>query len=334
MNRILAIGLAATVSLATMAVPAMAASPANAAATASSANWPERPIRLVVPFPPGGATDIVGRIIGEQLTRELGQSVIVENKAGAAGSIGMSDVSRQPGDGYTFAVITDSIPLQDILNAKLDWSMKSFRGVTRIATSPEALVVRPSFPARTVADFVALARKEPGKLTFAASSAGSIHHLAGELFKRITATSMMHVAYKGGGQSIVDLAAGHVDSAFIGVAPVIDQVRAGNLRILAVTGESRSAILPDVPTFAEAGFADFDVELWIGLVARDSTPDAIVERMQKAVARALENPQTRERLATLGFRPVGDTPAAFDPWLRQQQARWAKVIESLGSLKP
>lgn len=302
-----------------------AASPAQA--------WPTKTVRLVVPFPPGGATDIVGRIIGDELGRELKQTVIIDNKAGAAGAIGMNEVARAPADGYTFAIVTDSIPLQALLNPKLTWDLSDFRGVTKIATSPEALVVHPSLPAKSVADFVALAKAAPDKYSYAASGTGSIHHLAGEVFKKISATSLTHVPYKGGGQSIVDLAAGRVDAAFIGVAPVLDQVKAGRLRVLAVTGDSRSEVLPDVPTFSEAGFGRFQVQLWIGVLARKETPTEIVERMQQAVARALAHPELRKRLATLGFAPVGDRPEAFDPWLREQQANWALTIKELGLAK-
>jgi tripartite-type tricarboxylate transporter receptor subunit TctC len=301
-----------------------------APAACASEQWPTKTVRLVVPFPPGGATDIVGRLIADELGRDLKQSIIIDNKPGASGAIGMNDVSRSPADGYTFAVVTDSIPLQELLNPKISWSLSDFRGVTKIATSPEALVVHPSLPAKTVKEFVALAKADPNKYSYAASGTGSIHHLAGEVFKKTSSAPLTHVPYKGGGQSIVDLVAGRVHAAFIGIAPVLNQVNNGTLRVLAVTGDVRSEVLPSVPTFAEAGFADFQVQLWIGVLARKETPPEIVDRMQQAIARVLTNPETFKRLATLGFSPVGDRPQKFDPWLREEQANWGVAIKELG----
>lgn len=301
-----------------------------APAYGESTVWPDRSITLIVPFPPGGATDIVARIVANQLGPMLGQTIVVENKAGAAGAIGMGELARAKADGYTFAVVTDSIPLQPLLRKKLDWKMDQFSGVTKMATSPEVLVVNPTLKAQNVGDLVSLAKQNPGKLSYAASSAGSVHHLAGEMFNKMVGINMVHIPYKGGGQSITDMVSGRVDAGFIGVAPILELVRSGKLRVLAQTGDARNAVLPNVPTFREAGYGDFNVQLWIGMLALRDTPPEIVDRMQRKIADVLAKPEVRARLEQLGFNPVGDHPETFQPWLIEQQKGWSKIIAELG----
>jgi len=292
--------------------------------------WPDRPITLIVPFAPGGATDIVGRIMADQLGKVLGQTVVVENKGGAAGAIGMGDLARSKPDGYTFALITDSIPIQPLLNSSLAWDMGKFEAVAKIATSPEVLVVNPNVPVDSVKDFVEYARSQPGKLSYAASSTGSVHHLAGEVFKQQTNIDMVHIPYKGGGQSIVDMASGRVEAGFIGLAPILSQLQSGQLKALALTGAERNVLAPDVPTFQEAGYGDFDVELWIGLVGLKDMPDEVVASMRSAIDQIVSSESVQKNLREIGFEPVMQDSLDFAAWLSEQQQGWDNVIEQIG----
>jgi len=313
-----------------LAAAAALAAGAAMAAPGHAQGWPARPITLIVPFAPGGATDIVGRITADRIGKILGQTVIVENKGGAAGAVGMSELARAKPDGYTFALITDSIPIQPLLNRGLNWDMDRFKPIAKIATSPEVLVVHPDVPATDVKGLVALAKSKPGGLTFAASSTGSVHHLAGEVFKQQAGIDIVHIPYKGGGQSIVDMVSGRIDMGFIGLAPILNHLKNGQLRALALTGERRNSQAPDVPTFREAGYGEFDVELWIGLVGLDDTPPEAVEGMRAAIDQMLATESVQANLRDIGFEPVAGGQAGFGPWLAEQQRGWGKVIEQLG----
>lgn len=300
------------------------------AVPAHSETWPDKPITLIVPFAPGGATDIVGRIMADQLGKVLKQTVIVENKGGAAGTVGMSELARAKPDGYTFALITDSIPIQPLLSRSLSWNMSNFQAVAKIATSPEVLVVHPELPVKSVREFIELAKSRPGKLSFAASSTGSVHHLAGEVFKQQTGVDMIHIPYKGGGQSIVDMVAGRVDAGFIGLAPILSHIKSGRLRPLALTGSERNAQAPDVPTFHESGYGDFDVELWIGLVGLKDSPQASIDGMRQAIIRILSDEAVQRNMRDIGFSPVSGDQQSFGAWLAEQQQGWDRVIEDIG----
>lgn len=301
----------------------------GAAASVQAAQWPEKPVTLIVPFAPGGATDIVGRIVADQLGKVLKQTVIVENRGGAAGAVGMNELARSKPDGYSFALITDSIPIQPLLKESLKWKMSEFTPVAKIATSPEVVVVSSKVPVASVRELVELAKSKPGQLTYAASSTGSVHHLAGEVFKQQTGSDMQHIPYKGGGQSIVDMVSGRIDVGFIGLAPVLNHIRSGQLRALAQTGATRNSQAPDVPTFTEAGYGDFDVELWIGMVGLKGAPPEITERMQQAITQILANEEVQRNLIEIGFQPVAEDPSTFGAWLDLQQQGWAKVIKKL-----
>lgn len=299
-------------------------------AQAQTPEWPSQPITLIVPFAPGGATDIVGRIAADHLGKILGQTVIVENKGGAGGALGMADLARAKPDGHTFALITDSIPIQPLVNKSLTWSMDEFKPVAKIATSPEVLVVHSGVPARTVRDFVEFAKSKPEELTYAASSTGSVHHLAGEVFKRQTGIEMIHIPYKGGGQSLVDMAAGRVDAGFIGLAPVLGQLQSGQLKALALTGAERNSLAPDVPTFNEAGYGEFDIELWIGIVGKKDMPEKAAQGMKDAVNRMLGSETVKKNLREIGFEPVERGNENFAEWLSEQQQRWDRIIDQIG----
>jgi tripartite-type tricarboxylate transporter receptor subunit TctC len=294
-----------------------------------AAQWPERPVTLIVPFAPGGATDMVGRIVADQLGKVLKQTVIVENRGGAAGAVGMSELARSKSDGYSFALITDSIPIQPLLNESLKWNMSAFTPIAKIATSPEIVVVNSKVPANSVRELVELAQLKSSELTYAASSTGSVHHLAGEMFKQQTDTEMQHIPYKGGGQSITDMVSGRIDVGFIGLAPVLSHIRSGQLRALAQTGTARNSQIPDVPTFTEAGYGDFDVELWIGLVGLKGTPPEVTARMQQAIMQILARENVQRSLVEIGFTPVAEDPSTFGAWLELQQQGWEKIIKTL-----
>lgn len=312
------------------AVLAMGVGLAGPLAQAETKAWPTQPVTLIVPFAPGGATDIVGRIAADQLGRILGQSVIVENKAGAGGAIGMAELSRAKPDGHTFALITDSIPIQPLINPKLTWEMNEFQAIAKIATSPEVLVVNPSVPVNSVKEFIAYAKNKPGELTYAASSTGSVHHLAGEVFKLQHGIDMVHIPYKGGGQSLVDMTAGRVDAGFIGLAPVLGHIQSGQLKALALTGSERNRLAPEVPTFIEAGHGEFDVELWIGIVGKNDMPDEAAQQMKLAIQTMLETGAVQKSLREIGFEPVTEGGEDFADWLIKQQQAWDKVIDQIG----
>lgn len=298
-------------------------------ATVYAGQWPDRPITLIVPFAAGGATDIVARVVSDSLSRELKQSVVVENRAGAAGVVGMSELARSKPDGYSFALVTDSIPIQPLLVKSLPWTMDSFEPIAKIATSPEVLVVYEPLAAQTVQELVDMAKQRPGELTFAASSTGSVHHLAGEMFKQQTDVDMVHIPYKGGGQSIVDMIAGRIDLGFIGLAPVLPYLKTGQLRALAQTGVERNSHAPTVPTFIEAGFAEFDVELWVGLLGLKGMPEDAQQGMRQALDKVMQSPQLQHSLREIGFEPVTGEQDDFPAWMLEQQAAWQKVVEQL-----
>lgn len=298
-------------------------------ATVYAGQWPDRPITLIVPFAAGGATDIVARVVSDSLSRELKQSVVVENRAGAAGVVGMSELARSKPDGYSFALVTDSIPIQPLLVKSLPWTMDSFEPIAKIATSPEVLVVYEPLAAQTVQELVDMAKQRPGELTFAASSTGSVHHLAGEMFKQQTDVDMVHIPYKGGGQSIVDMIAGRIDLGFIGLAPVLPYLKTGQLRALAQTGVERNSHAPTVPTFIEAGFAEFDVELWVGLLGLKGMPEDAQQGMRQALDKVMQSPQLQHSLREIGFEPVTGEQDDFPAWMMEQQAAWQKVVEQL-----
>lgn len=296
---------------------------------AQAAQWPERSITLIVPFAAGGATDIVARVVSDSLSRELKQTVVVENRAGAAGAIGMGELARSKPDGYSFALVTDSIPIQPLLVKSLPWNMDNFEPIGKIATSPEVLVVYDQLAVQSVQDLVDMAKQRPSELTFAASSTGSVHHLAGEVFKQQTGVDLIHIPYKGGGQSIVDMISGRIDLGFIGLAPVLPYLKAGQLRALAQTGATRNPHAADVPTFAEAGFAEFDVELWVGLVGLQGMPEEAKQGMRQALDKVMQSAQLQHSLREIGFEPVTDEQSGFSAWMAEQQDAWRAVIEKL-----
>ncbi len=289
-----------------------------------------RVIRLVVPFPPGGATDITGRVLHEALPRYLKQPVIVENRAGAGGSIGMAEVARSAADGLTFAVATLSTHgVNPAVYSRLPYDpLKDFVGVTEIVKAPGVLVVNPRvLPVKDFADLVRYLKANPGKVSYATPGNGTIGHMWGELFKRSTETAMVHIPYRGAGPALNDVLGGQVAVYFDQVAASLPHIRAGKLKALAVSWPSRLDVLPDVPTYAEMGYPVNNDPSWFGLVAPAGTPQALVERMQQAVAQALKEPAVRERLAGQGLYPSGSTPQEFSAQIAHEIKKMKGVAE-------
>jgi len=289
--------------------------------------WPSRPVRIIVPFPAGGVADLLPRLVGQKLSEKWGQPVIVENKAGAAGNIGMGEGARAAPDGYTLVLApTGNLTVNPYLFKLPFDTAKDFAAITVLATSPNVLVVHPSVPAKTFAELIAYAKANPGKLNFASPGAGSGAHLAGELLNLDAGIQAQHVPYKGLAPAVTDLLGGQVQMMFAGISTVIQHVKNGKLVALAIASPSRSPQLPDVPTVAESGIPGFDVTSWYGLVARAGTPPAVIEKIQRDAAEALRDPGVREKLAGLGLEPMGNTPAEFGAMIAAESLKWGDIV--------
>ena len=291
------------------------------------AQYPQRAIKMMVPFPPAGATDVVGRIVAQKLSEQLGQSVVVENRPGAGGSIGSDLVAKAAPDGYTILMATSSTHSIGPALQKLPYDpIKDFAAITHVADIPNVLVVSPKLPVSSVKELVAYAKANPGKLNYASSGIGTIIHLNAELFKMLTGTDIVHVPYKGSALSIPDLASGSVSMLFDSLASVMPHIKAGNVKPLAVNARARVPLLPDVPTLAEAGLPAFDRYTWFGMFAPAGTPPDIVRRLQSEVVMALKAPDLRARFDAVGAEPVGSTSEQFVERIKSDGVRWAEVI--------
>jgi tripartite-type tricarboxylate transporter receptor subunit TctC len=291
--------------------------------------YPSRPLKLIVPFPPAGATDIVGRIVAQKLSERLGQPVVVENRPGAGGSLGSDLAAKATPDGYTILMATSSTHSIGPVLQKLPYDpIKDFAPITHVANVPNVLVVSPKLPAKNLAELVALARSQPGKLNYASAGVGSITQLNAELFKMIAKVDIVHVPYKGTQLSIPDLANGSVSMLFDSLASAVPNIKSGNVRPLALNAPRRSALFPDLPTLAEAGMPEFDLYTWFGMFAPAGTPPEAVARIQREVVAGLKSPDVLERFAAVGAEPVGSTPAEFVERIRSDAAKWGEVIRA------
>jgi tripartite-type tricarboxylate transporter receptor subunit TctC len=304
-----------------------AAATALGLAPAGSQEYPARSIRMVVPFPAGGGTDTVARLMAQKLGEAFHQTVVIDNIGGASGALGHEAVARAVPDGYTLLVATASTIATNPLVSKVSWDpVTDFTPVAMLTIDPMPLVVHPSLPARNVRELIALAREKPGALTIASFGIGSVPHLAGELLNAQAGTRMLHVPYKGGAQAMNDLIGGHVSLMFNSVPPVNAAVAAGQVRLIAVGAPRRSAALPDTPTVRESGLPDFEATSWIGLYGPARLPDALVTRISRQVAAILREPELRERLIKMGSDPGSGTPQELTDILARDLARWGKLV--------
>lgn len=293
--------------------------------------YPAKPLRLILPFPPGGPSDILGRALAQKLSEQLGQNVVPDNRPGAGGNLGAELTAKSPHDGYTLLLTSPSIAISPSLYSKLNYDpARDFAPVARVASIQNVMLVHPSVPAKTLKEFIQLARSNPGKLNFGSGGAGTTNHLASELLKSLAHINMVHVPYKGSGQAMLGLIGGQVDMVVIAVPPAVPQIQAGKVRPLAVLSEQRVATLPNVPTAKEAGVDNFEVAVWYGILMPGGTPREIVARLNQEITKALAAPDLRERLSTAGIDPWPSTAEQFAGFIKSETARYAKVIKAAG----
>jgi len=293
--------------------------------------YPSKPIRLIVPFAPGGGTDITARAIAQKLTERWGQQVVVDNRPGANGTIGLDLAAHAPADGYTLTMISASHSVNVSLFRKLPYDLiQDFAPVTQATSQPYALVVHPSVPAKSVQDLVALARAKPGALNYGSSGSGGFSHLSGALFASLARINITHIPYKGGNPALTDVIAGQIQMLFSTLLQSDAHIRSGRLRALAVTTTKRSPAAPDVPTMQEAGVAGYEVSGWYGMLAPGKTPRPVVARLNQEVTGILQMPEIKARLSGDGSEPVGSTSEAFAAHIKSEIAKWAKVVKEAG----
>ena len=307
-----------------------AASTAPAAESSAQSRYPTKAIRLISPFAPGGGASTVARLIGPELTEAWGQPVVVDNRPGAGGSIGTEMAARAPADGYTLVMATASTIVINPLVGKVPFDpIRDFTPVIHTTTVPLVLVVHPSVPAKSARELVAHAQSSGGRINYASSGEGTTSHLAAELFKSLANVQMTHVPYKGGGQAVIDLVAGHVQTGFVNILEALPQVNAGRLRALAVSTTKRSPVAPSIPTVSEAGVAGFEVIQWSGVLGPAAMPKAVTAKLNDQIVRILTRPDVRQRLIDSGAEPGGGTPEHFGSMIRSEIAKWSKVVKSV-----
>ena len=293
--------------------------------------WPSRPIRFILPFPPGGGTDILGRLIAERLTANLGQPVVAENRGGAGGNVGAEAAAKSAPDGYTIVLVAPSLAISPSLYSKLGYDpVKDFAPVSLVATVPNVMITNPSVPAKTLPEFIRLAKSKPGEMNFGSGGSGTSNHLAGELFNIVAGVKLVHIPYKGVNLAMNDVLSGRVQLVFIGIPAAAPHIKAGKLRALALVAPRRSSVLPDVPTVAEAGLPKFDVTTWYGILAPAGTPRPVVERLNGELGKIMHSSELKERLEALATDPVTSTPEEFADLIRREIAKWREVVREAG----
>ncbi len=300
-------------------------------AIARDGTFPSRPIRLISPFTPGGGNDLVSRAVAVAMTRNIGQSVVVDNRPGANTIVGMEIVARAAPDGYTLIMTSSTQAINATLYPKLPYdSIKSFAPVTVVGSSPLIVAVPPSSPIKSITDLIAAARAKPGELTYPSAGTGNATHLGGELFASMAGVTLTHVPYKGSGPGLTDLSAGRLSVAFSTALSVVPFVNGGRLRAIAVTSAKRSSFMPDLPTVAESGLPGYEAGSWYGVVAPANTPRPVISRLHAEIVKVLVLPDVRDRLVSQGIDPVGNTPDEFAAYLKSEIGKWAKIIKSTG----
>jgi tripartite-type tricarboxylate transporter receptor subunit TctC len=314
-------------------VGALAAGLGLQAAPTAAQDYPSRPITLVVPFPPGGSTTIVARIVADKMSEALGQSIVVDNRGGAGGTIGSRAVSKSAPDGYTILLgYSGTLAIGPTLYGNVGYDpRKDFDPIGRIGTAPNTLVVHPSVPVHSVAELIAYAKANPGKVNYGSAGIGTVSHVCGEYFANVADIKLTHIPYKGTGPAIIDLLGGHIPMAFAPVPATHENTQSGKLRMLAVTSAVRSTLLPDVPTIAEDALPGFEAVLRYGLVAPPGTPRAIIERLNAALNAALASEDVRARLAIDGAEPLPGTPADYGADIDREETQWSKVVKTSGA---
>lgn len=294
--------------------------------------YPTKPIRFIIPFTPGGNTDVLGRLLGQKLTEAWGQQVVIDNRAGAGGTVGVDQASKAPPDGYTIVMGTfGSVLVAKSLYKKLDYDpQRDLAPVVLVSTPPGLLVTHPLVPVKNVQELIAYARSHPGKLNYASSGSGTWNHLFGELFNAMAQAKIVHVPYKGAAPAVTDLLGGQVQMMFSPFPPALPQVRSGRLRALAVSAEKRSGLLPEIPTVAESGLPAYAAEGWFAVLAPARTPPAIIGQLNRELNRALQRPEVKTSLAADGAEPVGGTPEELARSIRDGSVKWGKLIRELG----
>jgi len=300
--------------------------------TQAQAQYPVKPVRLIVPFPPGGASDALGRIIGPPLAEALGRPVVIENRGGAGANIGAEIAAKSAPDGYTLFLGNVGHAINVTLYGRLNYDfVKDFAPVAQISSGSLIVVVHPSVPAKSVKELVALAMARPGQLDYSSSGSGSVAHLAAALFSNMAGVKMNHVSYKGGGPAVIALMGGEVSLGFPTMPSVIQHVKSGKLRGLAVSTPRRSPFMPDLPTISEAGVSGYEVSGWQGLLVPTGTPNEIISRLHAESVKALSRQEVKERLSATGIEPTGSTPEQFAGHIRREIAKWAKVVKASGA---
>lgn len=304
-----------------------------AAGPAAAQNYPTKPIRLVVPFTPGGSTDILARLIGQKLYESFGQQVIIDNRPGAGGNIGVDLVAKSVPDGYTLVMgHIGTFAVNPTLYTRLPYDpIKDFQPITLLAKIPNMLAVNPSLPAKSVKELIAMAKAKPGALNYGSGGNGSAAHLATEYFKLLAKVEIVHIPYRGTAPAVTDLIGGQISMMITGVPPLLQQVKAGKLRGIAVATAQRLPLLPELPTIAETGVPGYEATQWYGILVPAKTPPAVVAKLNAEIVKALQRPEVKERLAADAAEPVGNRPEEFGAYIKAEIARWAPVVKASGA---
>ena len=305
---------------------------ASTVATAAEQPYPNKTIRMIVPFPAGGPTDIVARTVAQKMTDSMGQAVVIDNRGGSGGNIGTDIVAKATADGYTLLMAIVGHAVNQTLYSKLPYDpIKDFAPITKTGAATIILSAHPSLGVKSIKDLVAAAKAKPGQLNFGSPGTGTPHHLAGELLKTMTGINLIHVPYKGAAPAISDLLGGQVNTAIVSLPAALPHVRAGKITALGITSATRSAVAPEVPTFAEAGLGGYDLENWYGLMAPAGTPKAVIDKPNRETVRALQLPDVKERLNAQGFEVRTSTPDEFAAYLKTEIVKWAKIVKASGA---